>query len=43
VAAHGSLAGFAGASVITADEFWQTECEFLVPAALEGQLTESRR
>jgi len=39
---HGSLAGFAGANAITNDEFWQTECEFLVPAALEGQLTESR-
>lgn len=41
-ASYGSLAGFAAASAITPDEFWQTECEFLVPAALEGQLTESR-
>ncbi|MBI5898367.1 MAG: Glu/Leu/Phe/Val dehydrogenase [Rhodocyclales bacterium] len=41
-ATQGSLAGFAGAGAIGADEFWRTECEFLVPAALEGQLTVPR-
>ncbi len=41
-AARGSLAGFTGATSILAEDFWQTECEFLVPAALEGQLTEAR-
>lgn len=41
-AAHGSLAGFGGAAVLDIEEFWRLECEFLVPAALEGQLTAER-
>ncbi|MEZ7827721.1 MAG: Glu/Leu/Phe/Val dehydrogenase [Brachymonas denitrificans] len=37
VAQNGSLEGFA-ATNITPEEFWALECEFLIPAALEGQL-----
>ena len=40
--AHGSLAGFAGAAPIGEDDFWQLECEYFVPAALEGQVTPER-
>lgn len=39
---HGSLAGFAGADCLEVEDFWQLPCEFLVPAALEGQLTADR-
>jgi glutamate dehydrogenase (NAD(P)+) len=42
VAQHGSVAGFAGAE--TVDErsrFWEVECDILVPAALEQQITEA--
>ena len=42
VAAKGGLAGFAGASAIDIEDFWRLECEFLVPAALEGQITPQR-
>ena len=42
VAAHGSLAGFFGAEPISDDDFWQSECEYFVPAALEGQVTPER-
>jgi len=42
VAAEGSLAGFPGASPIDIEDFWQLPCDFLVPAALEGQLTAER-
>ena len=41
-AAHGSLAGFFGAEPISDDDFWQSECEYFVPAALEGQVTPER-
>ncbi|TRZ97030.1 MAG: Glu/Leu/Phe/Val dehydrogenase [Rhodocyclaceae bacterium] len=41
-AAHGSLSGFFGAGPISEDDFWQLECEYFVPAALEGQLTPER-
>ena len=41
-AAHGGLKGFAGAAPIDIEDFWRLECEFLVPAALEGQLTVER-
>jgi glutamate dehydrogenase (NAD(P)+) len=33
------LAGFAGASMIPDDAFWEIESEFLIPAALEQQIT----
>jgi glutamate dehydrogenase (NAD(P)+) len=35
----GSIVGFPGASSLTAEEFWALDSEFLVPAALEGQIT----
>ncbi|MCM2306912.1 MAG: Glu/Leu/Phe/Val dehydrogenase [Sulfuritalea sp.] len=41
-AAHGSLAGFFGAEPISDEEFWQAECEYFIPAALEGQVTPER-
>jgi glutamate dehydrogenase (NAD(P)+) len=37
---HGRLAGFASSD--SSEDFWGVECEFLVPAALEGELTEAR-
>ena len=40
VAAHGSVAGFEGAEALPDDSFWDVECEILVPAALERQITE---
>lgn len=42
VEAQGRLAGFHGASPVGIEDFWQIPCEFLVPAALEGQLTAER-
>ena len=33
------LAGFVGASVIPDEAFWEIESEFLIPAALEQQIT----
>ena len=39
VCATGGVAGFPGSEPLTRDEFWSTETEFLVPAALEGQIT----
>jgi len=39
VAEHGGVAGYAGASVIPAEDFWSQETDFLIPAALESQLT----
>ena len=41
-AENGGLKGFAGAAPIDIEDFWRLECEFLVPAALEGQLTVER-
>jgi glutamate dehydrogenase (NAD(P)+) len=38
---NGSVAGFA-AETVSQDEFWALECEFLIPAALEGQITADR-
>jgi glutamate dehydrogenase (NAD(P)+) len=42
VAANGSVAGFAGGEVIANEHFWDVDCEILIPAALEGQLTAAR-
>jgi glutamate dehydrogenase (NAD(P)+) len=36
----GGVAGFAGAEAIANDAFWGIETEFLIPAALEGQINE---
>lgn len=41
VQANGSVAGFDGAEVIANDAFWETPCDILIPAALEGQITEA--
>jgi len=37
---HGSIAGFPGSEPITNDELLTLDCDVLIPAALEGQLTE---
>ncbi|MBI5109004.1 MAG: Glu/Leu/Phe/Val dehydrogenase [Rhodocyclales bacterium] len=42
VATQGSLTGFPGAEGIGNEEFWAVESEYVVPAALEGQLTARR-
>ena len=39
VGASGGVAGFPDAERLTATEFWSTETDFLIPAALEGQIT----
>ncbi|GIZ52878.1 Glu/Leu/Phe/Val family dehydrogenase [Noviherbaspirillum aridicola] len=42
VAAHGSVAGFAGADQVEdRARFWETDCDILIPAALEQQITEA--
>jgi len=35
----GSVAGFAQAEVLADDKFWDVDCEILIPAALEQQIT----
>ena len=35
----GGVAGFAGTSVLSNDDFWSVPCEILIPAALESQIT----
>jgi glutamate dehydrogenase (NAD(P)+) len=42
VLAHGTVAGFAGGDVLSGEEFWTVESDVLIPAALEGQITEAR-
>jgi glutamate dehydrogenase (NAD(P)+) len=37
--ASGRLPGFPGGETIGDDAFWEIPCEFLVPAALEGQIS----
>ena len=39
VSRHGSVKGFEGAEVVSDDSFWDVECDILIPAALEGQIT----
>ncbi len=39
VAAQGSVAGFAGGEVLPNDQFWDVDCDILIPAALEQQIT----
>ena len=38
----GGVAGFKGADVMKSEEFWDVDCDILIPAALEGQITEDR-
>ncbi|BBE08528.1 MAG: glutamate dehydrogenase (NAD(P)+) [Glomeribacter sp. 1016415] len=40
VAQTGGIAGFTGAESLANDEFWGIESDILIPAALEGQITE---
>lgn len=39
VANTGSVAGFAHADVIADEEFWSVDCDIMIPAALEQQIT----
>jgi glutamate dehydrogenase (NAD(P)+) len=39
VAATGSVAGFAGAEAVASEKFWDVDCDILIPAALEQQIT----
>ena len=39
---HGGVAGFADATEIEAEAFWDVQAEILIPAALEGQITAER-
>jgi glutamate dehydrogenase (NAD(P)+) len=39
VAQTGGVGGFAGASAIDNADFWGVDCDILIPAALEGQIT----
>jgi len=38
----GGVAGFKGADVLKPEEFWDVDCDILIPAALEGQINEER-
>jgi glutamate dehydrogenase (NAD(P)+) len=38
---NGSVLGFPAAEAIAQDSFWEVECEILIPAALEQQITEA--
>jgi len=42
VKATGGVGGFKGAERLGNEEFWDTDCEVLIPAALEGQITADR-
>ena len=39
---QGSIAGFTGAEVIPDEDFWDVDCDILIPAALESQITSAR-
>jgi glutamate dehydrogenase (NAD(P)+) len=41
VAAHGGVNGCPGTESLPSDQFWDIECEIMVPAALERQITEA--
>ena len=41
VAQVGSVAGFTPAEIITNEQFWEVDCDILIPAALEQQITEA--
>jgi glutamate dehydrogenase (NAD(P)+) len=38
----GGVGGFQGGEVIPGEDFWDTPCEIMIPAALEGQITAAR-
>lgn len=39
VAKHGGVAGFSSGDTLTNEELFELECDVLIPAALEGQIT----
>jgi len=39
VKAKGGVGGFAGADTMANNDFWDVQCDILIPAALEGQIT----
>jgi glutamate dehydrogenase (NAD(P)+) len=39
---HGGVGGFPVGEPLGSEEFWDTDCEILIPAALEGQITAAR-
>ncbi|CAM4251607.1 Glu/Leu/Phe/Val dehydrogenase [Comamonas aquatilis] len=39
VAANGGVGGFAGGEAMDSKDFWAVDCEILIPAALESQIT----
>ncbi|RJF99611.1 Glu/Leu/Phe/Val family dehydrogenase [Noviherbaspirillum saxi] len=42
VTQHGSVAGFGGADIVSdRSRFWEVDCDILIPAALEQQITEA--
>ena len=41
VAETGGVAGFKGGEVMQPADFWSVACDILIPAALEGQITEA--
>ncbi len=42
VAQTGGISGYVGGERIATEQFWEVDCDFLIPAALEGQLTRQR-
>ncbi len=41
VAAHATVAGFTPAETLANDAFWDVDCDILIPAALEQQITKA--
>lgn len=39
VSAHGSVAGFLPAEILSDTQFWEVDCDILIPAALDQQIT----
>ncbi|GBQ40986.1 glutamate dehydrogenase [Acidocella aminolytica 101 = DSM 11237] len=42
VLTHGSVAGFSGGEILGLEDFWGADVDVIIPAALEGQITERR-
>jgi glutamate dehydrogenase (NAD(P)+) len=42
VKASGGVAGFAGGEPMGLEDFWDVDCQILIPAALENQITAAR-
>ena len=42
VRATGGVGGFKGAEPMATEDFWDVDCDILIPAALEGQITAAR-